>query len=135
MTDARPDEPVSPAPRYLFGAQQRLRKAAEFDRVYAGKIRAADDRLLIFALRNELGHSRVGLSVSRKHGGSVRRQRIKRLLREAYRLAQHELPRGLDLILIPRPGSGGTMESYQESLRRLVRKLDRKLPANPGTDR
>lgn len=134
MSAAPPDEPAAPSPRFTFGADQRLRKAAEFERVYAGKVRAADDHLLIFALRNQLGRTRVGLSVSRKHGGSVRRQRLKRLLRESYRLAQHELPAGLDLILIPRPASGATIEAYQESLRRLVRKLDRRLPAGTGAD-
>ncbi|MFV0442282.1 MAG: ribonuclease P protein component [Planctomycetaceae bacterium] len=107
---------------------QHLRRPAEFQRVYDGKVRAGDDRLLVFALRNELGLTRIGLSVSRKHGGSVQRQRLKRLLREAFRLSQHDLPSGLDLILIPRPQEDANVVVLQHSLMRLAKKLVKRLP-------
>ena len=49
-----------------------------------------------------LGHLRVGLSVSRKIGNAVQRNRFKRLYREAFRLSRAELPTGLDLVMLPR---------------------------------
>ncbi len=106
-----------------FEKHRHLRRAAEFVRVYDTKQRAGDRHLLIFAAPNDLGWTRIGLSVSRKHGNSVRRQRIKRLLREAYRLEQHSVPEGWDFILIPRVNSGAGLEDYRRSLLRLTERL------------
>lgn len=111
-----------------FTKSQHLRKPAEFETVYAAKQRAGDSRLLVFAVRNVLGWTRIGLSVSKKHGGSVQRQRLKRLLREAFRLSQQQLPAGLDLVLIPKGDGTTPVEQLRESLERLVPRLDRKLP-------
>ncbi|MCA9067591.1 MAG: ribonuclease P protein component [Planctomycetaceae bacterium] len=113
--------------RYTISKDQRIRSSLDFARVYDLKQRAGDEHLLVFGLRNELGHTRFGLSVSKKHGNAVKRARLKRLLREAFRLSQHDLPRGLDLVLIPRQNSGATLADYRESLKRAARKLDRRL--------
>lgn len=120
-----------PAPRFRLTKQQKLRRPIEFRRIYEGKLKAGDNHLLVFAAPNDLGLTRVGLSVSKKHGSAVKRNRIKRLLREAFRLSQHDLPTGLDLILIPRPASGATLVDYRRSLAacagRLVKRLARQV--------
>ncbi|MFG0335845.1 MAG: ribonuclease P protein component [Maioricimonas sp. JB049] len=113
--------------QFLFPKFRHLRKAGEFQRVYGLRQRAGDSHLLIFAAANGHPYTRIGLSVSKKHGNAVRRQRVKRLLREAFRLSQHEIPGGLDLILIPRQDSGAGLEEYKASLLRLSRKLARRL--------
>lgn len=113
---------------FAFTRQQRLRAKSEFERVYGLKCKAADGVLLIFAARNSQQVTRIGLSVSKKHGGAVVRNRLRRLLREAFRLVQHQLPAGLDLIAIPLAKEKASLPAYQESIvkitKRLVRRLD-----------
>lgn len=114
---------------YRLSRTRRIRRSADFARIYEAGRKAGDRHLLVFAERNELGYPRFGVSVSRKHGGAVARTRLKRLLREAFRLSQHDVPAGLDLILIPRQQSGATLEDYRHSLVDLARKLHRQLLA------
>ena len=103
----------------------RLRRPAEYERVYNARCRASDSILLVFAAPNTVGQVRAGMSVSRRHGGAVKRSRLKRLLREAFRQSQHELPQGLDLVLIPRIGAQAGVETYRRSLVELTAKLER----------
>lgn len=112
---------------FRFPKTLHLRREADFERVYARKCKAADGVLLLFADRNDLGLTRIGLSVSRKHGGAVIRNRLKRLLREAFRLTQHELPSGLDLIAIPLDKSKAELDGYRKSLHGLAQRLARRL--------
>ncbi len=87
-----------------FPVTARMKRNSEFQLVYQQAKRTGDGLLLVFARANGLGRTRIGLSVSRRFGCSVRRNRVKRVLREAFRLAEGEIPSGMDLILIPRAG-------------------------------
>ena len=108
---------------YKFSRKMRMKSSKDFEEVYAHKCRAGDKYLLVFAAHNDREFSRLGLSVSRKHGNAVKRNRLKRLMREAFRLSQHELPAGLDLILIPRQGAEADLKQFQGSLLQIVPRL------------
>src|SRR3954462_2495373 len=90
------------APDFRFRAHEHLRRPVDFKRVYDRRRSVSTDNLIVYAATNELPHNRLGLSVSRKFGGAVQRNRLRRLYREAYRLTRHQMPAGLDLVLIPR---------------------------------
>jgi ribonuclease P protein component len=81
----------------------------------------------VYGCANGLEYARVGFSVSRKVGGAVQRNRLRRLYREAYRLTRSELPVGLDLILIPRSSREPPLQDLRRSLARLAAQIERQL--------
>ncbi len=104
----------------------RMRRDADFERVFAQRCRASDDVLLVYAWPNNLSHPRLGMAVSRKVGSAVHRNRWKRIIREAFRLHRRQLPRAFDVIVIPRPEAQPTLHLVQRSLVRLARQAARK---------
>jgi ribonuclease P protein component len=112
-----------------FPKSVRLRRQAEFDVVYQGNVFAADDVLVIKAVRNGLNVTRLGLSVSKKVGNAVVRNRWKRLIREAFRKQRSELPVGMDLVVRPKKGATCEHEAIYRSIGRLAQRLDKKLPS------
>ncbi|HEY8746325.1 MAG TPA: ribonuclease P protein component [Tepidisphaeraceae bacterium] len=109
--------------RYAFTKSLRLRNRAEFSAVYDAKTREARGPLVIYAKPNDRKHPRLGLSTSRKVGTAARRNRIRRLLREAFRHLQHDLPAGYDLLIVLRPHEPLTLAEYQKILSAAVIKL------------
>jgi ribonuclease P protein component len=114
-------------PDQRFLPQHRIRRAGEFQRAFRRRCSASDPLILVFGHPNGLPHARLGLSVSRKVGPAVVRNRWKRLLREAFRLSRDRLPPGIDLVVIPRLGTTPTLAGLSESLVRLARRVERKL--------
>jgi ribonuclease P protein component len=117
---------------FTFRPHEHLRRGSDFRRVYERRRSASDSWLIVYACPNGLAYSRLGLSVSRKVGGAVRRNRLRRLYREAYRLSRADLPTGLDLVLIPRTSEEPPLEGLKASLVRLVRQVARRLDRETG---
>jgi ribonuclease P protein component len=82
----------------------RLSRSAEFERVYKHGRSSANRHLVLYCFPNPATEApRIGLSVSRKVGGAVERNRLKRLLREAFAAVEPELQPGHDIVVVARP--------------------------------
>jgi ribonuclease P protein component len=106
---------------YQFKSESRLHSGAEFDRVYKQGRRVGDDLFAINALPSTTGQPRVGMSVSYKSvGNAVRRNYIRRLIREVFRHARPNLS-PLDYVVTSRPGARhAEMAAITASLERLL---------------
>jgi ribonuclease P protein component len=82
-----------------------VRKRADFLRIQASTARVTTRHLLVLLGESAAEASRLGIVASRKVGGAVERNRAKRLVREAFRLHPEAIPRGVDLVVIVRPGT------------------------------
>jgi ribonuclease P protein component len=108
----------------------RLSKSADFDRVVrTGRSHAGREFVLYVFPRGGVEPPRLGMSVSRRVGGAVERNTVKRMLREAFALECERLPEGSDAVVIARSGAGelaanGGMSGIQEALADLIDKVD-----------
>jgi len=91
------------SPGWSFPKAERIRKRPDFVRIQGEGRKVVTKHLLAFYQFASDRPPRLGITASRKVGGAVERNRVKRLLREAFRLHKHELPPGLELVLIAKP--------------------------------
>lgn len=119
----------TPTPKITatFRPHERIKDPSVFRRAFERRRWESDATLTIYGVENGLDHPRLGLSVSRKKVKTAAgRNRIKRLIREAFRLSKAELPAGLDLIIVPRDPSA-RLDDVLRSLPRLACALERRL--------
>jgi ribonuclease P protein component len=103
----------------------RLSRSADFDRVFrSGRSLAGREFVLYVFPRSEEAPPRLGLSVSRKVGGAVERNRVKRLLREAFAAESSRLGPGTDAVVVARRDAHALAESEGlEGVRRALAEL------------
>ena len=109
-----------------FSSSDRIRRQADFSRVYRDGVSAADSVLVVIACRNGLQYSRLGVVVSRRVGNAVVRNRWKRRMREVFRRHRDQIPTGWDLVVRPRRGAVLSTTAIQGSLPSLAARVSRK---------
>jgi ribonuclease P protein component len=112
------------APPLTFPPERRLRKPGEFKRVYATGRRMGNEFFTVNTQPNELTAARLGMSVAvRAMGNAVHRNRVRRMIRESFRLNQASVP-ALDIIIGVRAGArGAEPAALRASLELLWQKL------------
>ena len=125
--------------RYLLPRQLRIRRRVEFTACYERGRRYHTEHFLVFVLPRACPGlcARTGMAVSRKVGKAVVRNRVKRLLREFYRLHRKELPGEADIVTVAKKHSGEAALDYARvaaELLPLLRRVARQMPGSSALD-
>jgi ribonuclease P protein component len=109
-----------------FRRRQRLRTGREFDAAFKRGARAEGRLFLLVAAPNGRPFDRLGLAVSRRIGGSVERNRVRRLLRESFRRLERPPGSGVDLVVVARAALVGLGQAeVDRELRERIRRIQR----------
>ena len=107
--------------RFTLPKSKRLVRNGQFKDVLGQGLRASDEVLKLYMAKNDCGCSRLGVSVGKFWGNAVVRNRLKRLLREAFRQSQDQIPAGFDYVLmISRSRGKSDKSSSKEAVRQLT---------------
>jgi len=120
--------------RLTLPARVRLRHKVDFDAAYARGRRMSDTFFSVTVRANEVGTPRLGTSVAVKvAGNAVARNRLRRIVRESFRLHQRELP-SVDLVVSARPASRTAAASaLRASLAALWKKVSEQCASSPSS--
>ncbi len=112
---------------FAFPKRARLIKRRDFDRLFEEGERVSDRYVLARVAANDLGRPRAAFVTPRTLGCHARRNRVRRVLREAFRLNQSILTAGVDVVFLPkRQWTDYRLAVVEPSLRALLRKIERR---------
>ena len=103
----------------------KICKGWEYRFIYRNGKRRANRYFVLYYIKNNLGYSRFGISVSRKLGGAVRRNRIKRIIREIVRLRNDANRMGINMVIVAREGMiGVNFNEANDAFGNLIKHLE-----------
>ena len=122
----QPNEPMLKPVRRAF--VHSIKKTKSFKSVYNTGRQGVNPYFVMYAVLNNTDATRLGISVSKKVGKAVVRNRVKRLVKEVYRLNNHRLVTGLDIVVVARPAAGalpkeGSFYKFNKALESLLYKM------------
>ena len=121
-----------------FPKLKRVIRGSDFTLALRKGSCAADDCLVVFVVAKDVERTvtdaatRLGVTIPKKTGNAVVRNRWKRLIRESFRTQQQHFPAGYDIVVRPKKGAHPTWNSIQRSLPKLAQKAVRRLAKSKG---
>lgn len=101
---------------------EKINRNYLFRRIYRIGKNHVTPYFAVYYIRNRTGKNRLGITATKKIGNAVQRNRARRIISEAYRLLEHELPTGMDIVIIARTKTVyAKMQPVKESLSRVFR--------------
>ena len=121
---------AQPSTRATFGRRDRVRSRHDFRAIFRDRRVLRGPVFFVYWQRNEVGRSRLGLSVGRRLGNAVRRNRIKRVMREVFRTNRATVPSDVDIVIVPRNSRRAVVHAqveraFFEAMERLRHDVDR----------
>ena len=118
--------------RYSFGKTQRVTRSGDFTKIIRLGTCVADGTLVLFALPTASADQsiRIGITIPKKTGNAVQRNRWKRLIRESFRVQQVALPKGYEFIVRPKRGASPSWRAIEKSIPHLARKAAKRVRPN-----
>lgn len=110
--------------RYTFSRSHRLTGRNAFADVFDNGRRRRAGPLTVRMKTNDLAHCRLGIVMPKRVGSAPKRNRIKRLIRESFRLSQHDWPRGYDVVVQVFPHETFSLAEYQRLLFGAMRNMN-----------
>jgi len=110
--------------RYSFGKKKRVTRSGDFTKIIRLGTCVADGTLVLFALPKTSADNsiRIGITIPKKTGNAVQRNRWKRLIRESFRVQQAALPVGYEFIVRPKRGATPSWRAIEKSIPHLAHK-------------
>ena len=103
----------------------KMLKRAQFSKIYNKGLFFANKHLVIYIFKQNSDNINVyGISVSKKIGKAVLRNRMRRLIKESLRLLQHDIKKGYNIIVVARSSENKNFEATDASLKKLLKKAD-----------
>lgn len=116
-----------------LGPDERVRSRSDFNGLFRGGRRGGDDVVRVIVAKNGRAEARIAAAVQKRFGSAVRRNKLRRLYKEAFRLEKHRLPPGYDVVCSPPRGTGiPDLVALRESLVRVVTKTVARLEERRG---
>ncbi len=106
-------------PAYSFERKHRLSRKTEIERVIREGASVRDDLFIVLFSRNQISNSRIAVSVKRKLGNAVLRNRIRRYVKEVFRQSKDSYPKGYDILFIARKELADSMKRGQVSFKEI----------------
>ena len=113
--------------RFGLPREERIRKRNDFDRVFREGRRISEGQVFARCTTNSLPFTRVGVAVPTRFGNAAKRNRARRLIKEAFRLHKHDMPTGLDIIFLPgRNWDNPPLSALETDMLRIARRLSKR---------